>query len=145
MMILWRIYYAAAATFDNTEGAWKDAPRHGLVCVVVRDPTGVWGRFVNHGYAPRTTCPTCGRDPANHWFVCPPDMEEPYATWDLTDFRARFPTPEEADPYIKTGRMVSQMEWQIIMDVARRDPDFPISSPRRRVKDWKPDAVPSGD
>ena len=144
-MIQWRIYYEGGTTFDNTEGPWKDAPAHGVVCVNVRDPTGAWGRFTNHGYAPRTSCPTCGRDPTNHWFVCMPDMDEPWATWDLTDFRSRFATPEDAEPYIKTGRMVPQLEWERIMAVARDDLDFPISSPRRRAKDWKPDAVPPGE
>ena len=137
-MIQWRIYYADGTTFDNVRGAWKDAPAHGVVCVVVRDPTEVWGRFVNSGYAPRVKCESCGRNLTNHYFVCPPDMEEPYPTWELTDFRARFDKPGGADPYIKTGRQVSQALWVEIMGVARRDPDFPIHSPRRRMRDWHP-------
>lgn len=141
-MMRWRIYYDDKSTFSNEDGSWTEAPKHGVICVVVRDPTGVWGRFVNSGYAPQVQCAHCGRNLTNHYFVCPPDMEEPYPTWDLTDFCARFDKPEDADPYIKTGRQISQALWTEIMDIACLDPDFPIRSPRRRVKDWHPNGPP---
>lgn len=144
MTIKWRICYADFTTYSNLDGSWESAPKHGVICVLVRDPTGVWGRWINSGYAPQRQCEHCGTNKFNEYYVKPPDSDEPYPTHDLTDFRARFDKPEDADPYIKTGRQVPQEIWNKIMIEASKDPDFPQgTSPRRRASDWKPDARPT--
>lgn len=153
MSLLWRIYYDDAVkrdhgieTWSNEDGAWEDAPVHGVVCMVVRDTTGAVGRYVFYsGWKPlqkRTDyrhCPHCDGDlPSiggaagnNDFFVKPPDAE-PYSTPDLIPFLERKDTDESM---VKYGRMVGNDEWQRISALAVCDKDFPVSTPRRRATD----------
>ena len=80
-MIPWKLYYDDA---DMTfVGDWTKAPTHGVICCVVLDTTEVWGRFVNSGYAPHHVRTNA------EYFVCYPDNNEPFVTWDLAPFRDR--------------------------------------------------------
>lgn len=36
-MRTWAIYYADRSSFGSDDGAWDDAPRDGVICVVRRD------------------------------------------------------------------------------------------------------------
>lgn len=130
-MINWKLWYDDGTPFV---GKWEDAPTHGVICCTVLDTTGAWGRFVNSGYAPHHA-----RKPIE-FFVCYPDSNEPFVTWDLAPFYARMVTTfPELDPelYIKYGRQTDQEKWQDIMNAAAADTDFPTAtSPRRRSSDF---------
>ena len=128
-MITWRIYYDDGSTFCDLEGAWEEAPEQGLVCVVVRDPTGQWGRWVYSGWSAGQAVPG-----NNDYFVKHHDNDEPFSTADLTPFLAK---PGNDMRLVKFGRMTGQANWQAIMDRAAADPDFPKGSPRRRASDWR--------
>lgn len=133
-MVLWRIYYDDGRTWSDVDGSWEAAPRHGVVCVVVHDTTGTWGRFVNSGYAPRRA-----DSHGNEYYVKYPDNEEPYPTWELAPFLNRMETAFpglDAQIFIKYGRQVPQQLWQEIMQAAAADEDFPKGSPRRRITDY---------
>lgn len=139
MQIPWKLYYDDDTTYPLKGGPAGDytiGKPHGVLCCVVRDPTGVHGRFVNSGYAPHHKF-----EPIE-WYVCYPDSDEPYATHDLAPFRDRmavvFP---KLDPelYIKYGRQTGQIHWQEVMAIASADDDFPTAtSPRRRASDFPP-------
>lgn len=133
-MIPWKLYLDDGSTFV---GKWIDAPTHGVICCVVRDTTEVWGRFVNSGYAPH-------HDRTNvEFFVCYPDSDEPFVTWDLAPFKDRMVTlfsELDVNKFIKFGRQTDQLNWQKIMNAAGADKDFPTAtSPRRRVSDFPPE------
>lgn len=138
-MIKWRIYYDDDTTYSNGDGAWLDAPTHGVVCVVVRDPTEQWGRFVNSGYSPITKeRGNLDRRWKTEYYVKYPDDEEPFPTNDLTPFKDRLGKVfmvNNIDSYIKYGRECSQQKWQDINKRAANDPDFPTGTPRRRSSD----------
>ena len=152
-MIHWRIYYDNAAardygvsTFSNEDGPWEEAPINGVVAVVVRDPTGTWGRWVYTGFSPyrkhfaERQCPHCQGNLANvnyaggnnDFYAKYPDSDEPFSTPDLTPFLARSDTDMGM---VKFGRMVGAEEWEAIQRKAVGDPDFPIGTPRRRATD----------
>lgn len=139
-MIRWRIYYDDRSTYDPTDGEWEDAPMHGVVCVVVEDPTGAYGRWINSGYGPPSgKCEMCGCERGNEFYVKYPDSDQPFATPDLAPFLDKVGmTKNEADKagLIKYGRMVDQEEWVAINVLAAKDPDFDKGSPRRRRTDW---------
>jgi hypothetical protein len=141
-LIRWRLYYDDGSMYSDADGPWENAPADGVVALVVRDPTGVWGRWVYSGYAPITECPRCGRAPGNEYYVKVPDSDEPYATWDLEPFLNKVePSLAIHDArrsgLVKYGRQVSQAEWQEIMSRASDDPDFPKGTPRRRSTDFR--------
>lgn len=133
MPVNWRIYYAGGETYSDLDGPWELAPATGVVVVVVRDPTGVWGRWVHSGYVPPSPV---GYPRGNEFFVKRPAEAEPWATNELglRLFR-REGWPEEN---IKYGAMVPQEEWQAIQAAAVADPDFPRGTPRRRASDFEP-------
>lgn len=140
MQLLWRIYYDDGETYDNLNGAWEAAPPHGVIAVVVRDPTETWGRWVYSGYAPDRPCEHCDRFPSNEFYVKAPGSDEPYATWDLRPFLDLLGlSREEAEKQglIKFGRVCPQKRWAEIMRAACADPDFPVGSPRRRSSDFR--------
>ena len=138
-MIPWKLYYDDDSTYPKAGGEagdWTMAHIHGVICCVVFDTTGQWGRFVNSGYAPHHVRTNA------EYFVCYPDSEEPFVTWDLAPFRDRmanvFPTLNPIN-YIKYGRQTDQLHWGQIMDIAANDEDFPTAtSPRRRASDFPP-------
>lgn len=137
-MILWRIYYDDDSTYSNVDGPWVDAPKHGVVCIVVRCPIeDTWGRWIISGWSPIKK----GRGNPDlryltEWFVKYPDDEEPYATNDTAPFIDRMQSlGVDPEPYIKYGRECSQECWQETMKRAREDKDFPIGQPRRRSTD----------
>lgn len=146
-MLLWKLFYDNQAVISNLNGSWVDAPRHGVVVCVVRDPTGAWGRFVYSGFAPyqftripHDECRAAHKDTTNEFYVLYPDSREPYATWDLEPFRDRMKSLGVDDPvaagWVKFGRQVPQLKWEAMMRRATTDPDFPVRSPRRRVTDF---------
>ena len=132
----WKLYYDDDSTFSNLQlFGWIDAPRHGVICCVVRDETGAWGRFVNSGYAPQKN-----QEGTNEFYILYPDSNQPIATRDLDPFLDRmntlFPT-DDVQEIIKYGRQTDQLHWQEIMDRACNDKDFPTpTSPRRRKTDF---------
>lgn len=139
--VYWKIYYADGTTFSNLDGEWPDAPARGVICVVVRDPTKAWGRWVSSGYAPKKgKCEACGRSRYNEYYVCLPGSREPRATHELEAFFYQTSRNgvniEDIDRCIKYGEQASQKVWEAIMHVAVNDPDFPRGSPRRRHSDW---------
>jgi len=48
----WKIYYDDDSTYSNEDGAWVDAPAHGVVVVVVAMPDPDWARIILSGYTP---------------------------------------------------------------------------------------------
>ena len=139
-MINWRIYYADGSTYSDADGEWMKAPERGVICVVVRDPTGAWGRWVNSGFAPRRPrCEHCGRATYNEYYVNLPDGDEPRATHELTAFRAQAQRAgvNDVEACIKYGEQAPQEVWNAIMQRAVEDPDFPKGTPRRRYSDFK--------
>ena len=129
-MVKWRIYYDDGSTYSCLDGSWEDAPEHGVLCVVVRDPTGQWGRWVVSGWSVKR-----GEKPGgNDFFVKDFDSEEPHSTYDITPFLAK---PGNTEVMVKFGRMTSTENWQATMNRAGKDPDFPKGSPRRRSSDWR--------
>lgn len=131
----WKLYYDDVPTFSDVDGFWKNAPQHGVICCVVRDETGAWGRFVNSGYAPHKL-----QEGTNEFYIKYPDSNQPIATRNLAPFydrmAAKFP---KVDPeqQIKYGRQTDQIHWQDIMNLAANDTDFPTAvSPRRRKTDF---------
>ena len=140
--VYWKIYYADGSTFSNLDGEWPDAPAKGVICVVVRDPTEAWGRWVNSGYAPKKDkCECCGRAMYNEYYVCLPEGREPRATHAMEAFFFQAHKAglslEETDRCIKYGEQAPQEIWEAVMQEAVADPDFPRGSPRRRHSDWK--------
>jgi hypothetical protein len=132
-MVTWRIYYDDYSTYSDLDGKWVDAPIHGVVCIVVRDFSKQWGRWVVSGYSPIKK----GRGNLDvryktEFFVMYPDESQPYATNDLAPFRDKFCNSEN---FIKYGRECSQLNWQKIITLASNDPDFPKGTPRRRNTD----------
>ena len=115
----WRVYYDTGETFSDLDGNWAAAPQHGVVCVVVRDPTGQWGRWV-----------LSGKD----FYVKYPEGEQLFATDDLAPFFDR--VGGERWEWVKYGRNQLQDDWERIMRAAVKDPDFPRKAPRRRAEDF---------
>ncbi len=135
-MIDWRIYYADATTYSSDDGTWMDATLDRVICVVVRDPTEVWGCFVNSGFAPKKV----SKVPYfNNYYVCLPKSKEPRATFELKSFHiqamAAGLTEKEYERCIKNGEQAEQQVWNDIMLLAGKDPDFPKGTPRRRYTD----------
>jgi hypothetical protein len=140
MAIDWKLFYADYTTYSNENGTWENAPKHGVICVVVRDPTGTWGRWVYSGHSARQKCAYCKSMAWGEFYIKRPGSKEPYNTYELGPFLAAVDkTEDEADSanLIKYGQQVDQADYVAIMDAARNDPDFPISSPKRRAEDWK--------
>lgn len=142
-MIHWKLYYGDGTTYSNLDGSWIEAPSVGVVCVVVRDPTEVWGRFVNSGFAPKKPkCDVCKRAHFNDFYVNLPESMEPRATHDPAAFLEQAENAgidkALAQTCIKFAVQVEQQVWQDIMLAAGSDTDFPSKkSPRRRYSDWK--------
>ena len=138
----WKIWYADGGTYSDADGPWEKAPLRGVICVVVRDKTGTWGRFVNSGFAPRQPkCDHCGRAIYNEFYVCPPGGE-PRATHELEAFRHQMQRAGHEEllttQCIKYGEQASQEVWERVMLAAGNDPDFPGgTSPRRRYTDFR--------
>ena len=129
-MVKWRIYYDDFTTYSNEDGLWSEAPVHGVVCIVVRDPTSQWGRWVVSGWS----VTEAGQKPGGNDFFCKyPDSDEPFSTPDPTPFLNK---PGCTKDMLKYGRMCDTSVWNEIMHAAGHDPDFPKGSPRRRAKDW---------
>lgn len=121
-MTIWRIYYGDdnRSTFSNLEGTWDEAPPDRVVCVVMRDPTGVWGRWVRF----------------KHEFYYKGDGgDEVLGSESLEAIRGH--VPNIRDSQIKAGGNVWTEDFQSILRAATSDTDFPKRSPRRRSSDWK--------
>lgn len=133
-MIPWKLWYDEVNPFKTFVGDWTKGDIHGVICCTVLDKTGQFGRYVNSGYAPHHD-----RQPIE-FFVCYPDSDEPFVTWNLDPFLDRMAaTFPDLDPdlYIKFGRQTDQLNWQEIMNAAAADTDFPTAtSPRRRSSDF---------
>lgn len=143
-MTNWKIYYDVRTpdgyvSYSNEDGSWKKAYPHGVICVAVRDPNEVWGRWIVSGYSPVTK----ERGDPNSLlpveiYVKYPSSEEPFATNILEPFKDKMNNHykiENITPYIKYGRNASQELWQSVMEIAVKDPDFPKGTPRRRATD----------
>ncbi len=126
-MIMWKIYYDDGNTYSNEDSMWEQAPIHGVLCVVVRDPTMMWGRWIYSGYS------SFDHPGQAEYYVKHPDSDEPYSTHDLAPFLAK----GSADmSMVKYGREADQHVWNETMRKAQKDPDFPKGSPRRRSTDF---------
>ena len=142
-MILWRSYYDDGKTYSNLDGSWMKSPQHGVICVVVLDPTGAKGRWVNSGYNkpfPNTFRGTKEPLLPMELFVCYPDSDEPFCTNHLGPFNeklANYYGTFDNTPYVKYGRETDQHNWEAIMNAAVDDPDFPRDSIKRRKSDFK--------
>ncbi len=143
----WRIYYEDGSTWSDLDGPWADAPGaverdrdwnitrgpgpgKGVLCVVVRDPSGAVGRWVHSGFYPPSESPM-----GNDYYVCCPGEDEPYAV-DREGLALFFDkVGGERWELVKHGRQTAQLDWLATMDRAIDDPDFPRRSPRRRSTD----------
>ncbi len=110
----WKIYYADGSTFSDLDGSWEEAPTDQVVCCVMRDPTGAWGRFVLHGGGWYAKFP-------GETLVNPEDPE---------------PTMRRSGLF-KQGIQLPKEKWTELMNQAAEDPDFEKKSPRRRKTDWR--------
>lgn len=139
-MVNWRLYYADRTTYSNEDGAWAGAPGEGVLIVVVRDPTGVYGRFWLHHHDYYVFRPDLGDDrpyPTN-------DPRDVMLTWGLTP-PIPFPAPanvhdllvsEALRGHFRFGRVVSDTLFGEVAVVAAADTDFPTgTSPQRRDDD----------
>ncbi len=120
-MVNWKIYYSDLSTFSDLDGDWALAPLRGILAVVVRDPTGVWGRFVLH----------------NHEFYYKVPGAEVMCSESREAIQAH--VPDLLDSQIKLGGNADQATWNRVMLTAGDDPDFEALTPRRRTKDWPVD------
>lgn len=158
MIVEWRIYYDDDTTYDNLQGSWEDAPRDGVIVVVVRSTDGVWGRYCFSGFSPwqreanpHEFCQAAHKQGTNEFYVKFPDTQ-PFACWDLRPTLRKLGLIGEYDAYdmeqqyalaakipqVKFGRYVSQDKWQELVRRASTDKDFPVGTPRRRASDIKP-------
>lgn len=149
----WKIYYDlpdigahnhtsgehSFSSYSDLDGTWENAPQHGVICVVVKDPTEVFGRWIHSSYSSPEKCYYCRHRIYNEYYVKRPDSTEPYGTFDIRPFLAYIQMPEEdavAAGHIKQGRMVDQAYFTRIMDAASKDTDFTPGTPKRRRMDF---------
>lgn len=113
-MLRWRVYYSDGSTFSNSDGAFRDAPSDGVVCVNVVDRD--FGKFTLNGL--------------NFYYSQDGAPDEIAHTNDIgPQLRARA-------PWIKHGLGVPREAWLDVLLTATNDPDFPASqSPQRRSSD----------
>lgn len=110
--LTWRIYYDDGSTFDSTQGYPHHAPAMGFICAVGYEPSG--SRYVMHGW--------------DHY-----RWDKETGQWwgmDLFGVFDRLRFNREIYAY-KEGRTVSVATWNLLMQRAHRDPDFPPERPRR--------------
>lgn len=129
LSIDWKLYFDDDTTWTNEDGAWEDAPKLGVVVLVIRDPSGQWGRWVHSGYQPPTDYPK-----GNDYYVKHPAENEPYAT-DKEGLGLFLKRQGAAEACVKYGAMVPYKKWTAIQDKAVHDPDFPRGTPKRRSTD----------
>ena len=111
----WKIYYTDGTTYSDEDGDWENAPSHGVVCVVVKDPD--YGRFVLNGL--------------NYYYR--PNNAGPLDVAHCNDI---VPQLVEQAPWLKFGTGVSKAHWKEILIKATKDPDFgPPKNPQRRSTD----------
>jgi len=113
-MIDWRIYYSDGTFFDSSMGEPKDAPPHGVIVIVERDP--VMGRAIISGW---------------NWYYHTGEAWWGSDVHGLLD-RLMHNLPTQA---VKQGRMATTDIWRDTIDRAVLDEDFPLKSAINRERE----------
>ncbi len=130
-MINWRIYYDDESTYSNEDGEWVDAPKHGVVVVVVAMPDPHWARIILSGYSPLRKEYSLPYPLPTEIYIKAPDSDEPFVTNSSEPFLDKYPGREDL---IKYGRQVDQLKWQEIQTRAGKDKDFRLDNNFKRRK-----------
>lgn len=116
-MLAWRIYYDDGATFDSSQGTPQEAPGLGVQVIVQPDPDV--GRVVLTRF---------------DWYYYRFDLEQ----WWASDYFGLLDqlTSDRAGVVgaVKAGRNAG--DYDRILKVATKDPDFPVGNAKRWRSDY---------